>query len=120
MYGQGYDKILATDCEKNWVVVPRRKRLDPEEWDIKDMHKPDVDYMFLAPPEDELGGLNGRLWEEKNRDPELKKVLIDDLMSAQGSAWFMRKEYFYELELMDEERYGTFWNEFQEIALLDF
>ena len=38
-------------------------------------------------------------------------------MSAQGSCWFMYKDYFYELELMDETNYGTFFGEFQEIAL---
>jgi len=29
----------------------------------------------------------------------------------------MLRDYFYELELMDEASYGTFWNEFQEIGL---
>lgn len=38
-------------------------------------------------------------------------------MSNQGSVWFMSREYFDELELMDEKTYGTFWNEFQEIGL---
>ena len=38
-------------------------------------------------------------------------------MSAQGSCWFMEKNYFYTLELEDETNYGTFCNEFQEIGL---
>ena len=121
MFDEGYDEVLKADCEKNWVVVPRRKRLDPETWSLKDVNKPDVDYMFLCSPtnpEDFGGaGLNGKIWDEKNKDPELKKILIDDLMSAQGSCWFMHRDYFYELELMDEESYGIFWNEFQEIGL---
>ena len=29
----------------------------------------------------------------------------------------MKRDYFYELELLDEETYGIFWNEFQEIGL---
>jgi hypothetical protein len=38
-------------------------------------------------------------------------------MSAQGSCWFMQKDYFNALELEDEENYGTFYNEFQEVGL---
>lgn len=121
MVGEGYDTILAADCEDNWVVVPRRKRLDAENWGVQDVGKPDIDYMYLAYPDDptDFGGkgLNGKLWEEKNRDVSLRSKEIDDLMSEQGSMWFMKKKYFHELELMDEKNYGTFWNEFQEIGL---
>lgn len=122
LWGQGWDKILAADCEDNWVVVPTRKRLDAENWKIQDNGKPDIDYMYLAYPENasDFGGkgLNGKVWDEKNRDMGLRKEkLIDDLMSSQGSAWFMKKKYFYELQLMDEIGYGSFWNEFQEIGL---
>lgn len=121
MVGKGYDQILAADCEKDWVVVPTRKRLDAENWCIQDVGKPDVDYMFLSYPSDnnDFGGagLNGKNWNEKNSDATLKDKHIDDLMSAQGSCWFMHKEYFYFLELMDEESYGAFWNEMQEIGL---
>ena len=121
MVSQGYDKTLIADCEPNWVVIPRRKRLDAENWRIQDVGKPDIDYMYLSYPNDpnDFGGagLNGKVWDEKNRDPELKKVEIDDVMSSQGSCWFMHKAYFYELDLMDEEHYGSFWNEAQEIML---
>lgn len=118
---QGYDVKITTGLQKNWVSVPRRKRLDAENWCIQEVGKPDIDYMYLAYPDDPMDfggkGLNGKLWEEKNRDESLKSILIDDLMSSQGSCWIMHKSYFYELELMDEENYGTFWNEFQEIGL---
>jgi len=121
MFGEGFDEILKKDCEEDWVVVPTRKRLDAENWCIQDVGKPDIDYMFLSFPNDPAdfggAGLNGKVWEEKNRDPELKNKKIDDLMSSQGSMWFMRRSYFDFLELMDEENYGTFWNEFQEIGL---
>jgi hypothetical protein len=29
---QGYDVKLQADCEDNWVVIPRRWRLEPETW----------------------------------------------------------------------------------------
>lgn len=121
LVGEGFDEILKADCEPNWIVTPRRKRLDAENWSIQDVGKPDIDYMYLSYPDDpnDFGGagFNGKNWEEKNRDPKLKEKLIDDLMSSQGSAWFMHRNYFYELELMDEDSYGPFWNESQELFL---
>lgn len=122
MVGEGFDEILKADCEPNWVVIPRRKRLDAENWTIQDVGKPDIDYEFLSFPDNpgDFGGagLNGRIWTERIIErldnPDFD---IDDNMSFQGSCWFMHKPYFYELELMDEQNYGTFWNEAQEIGL---
>jgi glycosyltransferase involved in cell wall biosynthesis len=119
MLDQGYDLKLAADCEKNWVVIPRRKRLDAENWTIQESRKIDVDYEYLSFPNDpgDFGGpgLNGKQWNE--RSFSRKHVDIDENMSFQGSAWFMHRDYFYELELMDEQNYGPFWNEAQEIGL---
>jgi glycosyltransferase involved in cell wall biosynthesis len=119
MVSPGFDRVLAESCEPNWVVIPRRKRLDAENWCIQDVGKPDVDYEYLSFPDtpDDYGGpgLNGRIWTE--RAVERANIPIDENMSFQGSCWFMRKSYFEFLELMDEEHYGTFWNEAQEIGL---
>jgi len=119
MFDEGFDVKLIEDCEPNWVSVPRRKRLDPENWAIIKDNRPDIDYMYMCYPyrNGELVGLHGIIWDEKNKDKELRKRPIDDLMSSQGSCWFMHRDYFYELELMDEENYGSFFGEFQEIAL---
>lgn len=120
MFGEGFDEILKQDCKEDYVVIPRRKRLEPESWTLLDVNKPDVDYMFLTYPNDDSdwGGreFSGREWRERNRDPQLKGKLIDDCMSFQGSCWFMRKSYFEYLELMDDQTYGGFWKEAQEIG----
>lgn len=121
MVSQGYDKTLEANCEKDWVVIPRRKRLDAERWEIQDVGKPDVDYEFLSWPDNpaDFGGpgLNGRIWTERIRErlgnPEYD---VDDNLSFQGSCWYMHREYFYELELMDDKNWGTFWSEAQEIG----
>lgn len=119
MVAEGYDLALQESCEDNYVVIPRRKRLDAINWCIQDVGKPDVDYEYLSFPDDpaDFGGpgLNGKIWT--SRILERKDILIDDNLSFQGSCWFMKKTYFYELELMDEENYGSFWNEAQEIGL---
>ncbi len=111
MFGQGYDQILAKDCDYDWVVVPRRYALDPVRWEIEDNPKYPIDYMYLD------NECHGREWREKNKDQLLESKKIDDLMSSQGSAWFMKKSYFNWLNLMDEENYGMFASEFQEVGL---
>ena len=111
MFDTGFDEVLVRDHQPYWVQVPRRYALAPEAWEIEDNPKYPIDYMYLD------NELHGREWREKNKDPKLKDRKIDELMSAQGSCWFMTKEYFKMLRLMDEESYGMFWNEFQEIGL---
>jgi len=119
MFDEGYDLKLIADLEPNWIAVPRRYSLDAENWTR--VEKKAIDYMFLCYPNDknDFGGpsLHGRPWSEKQNDAELKDVLIDDLMSAQGSCWIMHKDYFHQLELLDDVNYGHFCFEFQEIGL---
>ena len=118
MFEPGFDLKLMADCEPDWVVIPRRKRLDGPNWAIQDVGKADVDYEYLCYPNtrgDFSDGLHGRIWEQRAKDRA--GILIDENMSAQGSCWFMHRDYFYKLELEDEENYGTFNHEFQEIGL---
>ena len=119
MFGEGYDEILKADLEPNWIAVPRRFSLDAEKWEPQ--RKKAIDYMFLCAPTDpnDFGGpsLHGKIWSDKQNDASLKEMLIDDLMSAQGSCWMMYRDYFYYLELEDAVHYGDFCFEFQEIGL---
>jgi glycosyltransferase involved in cell wall biosynthesis len=119
MLDEGFDTVLKADCEPDWIVVPRRKRLDAEKWCIQKTNKPDIDAMYLSYPEGEtdFGGvsLHGRLWTQRTLDR--KDILIDDELSFQGSSWFMHRDYYHRLELMNEIDYGYFYNEAQEIGL---
>lgn len=120
MVDEGFDVKLVADCEPNWVVIPRRKRLDAEKWEIQDVGKPDVDYNYLSFPDDPAdfggAGLNGRIWTQKALDRTDPKYDIDEELSFQGSCWFMPKQHFIDMELMDHENWGAFWNEAQEIG----
>jgi glycosyltransferase involved in cell wall biosynthesis len=121
MFAQGYDIVLQDNMySDNIVAVPRRKRLDAEKWMLIEDGRPDVDHMYLSNPDipDIYGrdpGFHGIRWDERSAlrlDTEL-----DEIMMAQGSAWFMSKEYYKYLELMDEPNYGQFRSEFLEIGL---
>ncbi len=119
MVSEGFDVTLAAECEDNWVVIPRRKRLDAENWcEQIQIGKPDIDYERLSYPADENdwggAGLNGRIWTE--RIQERKDILLDLNMSFQGSAWFMSKKHFINAKLMDDVSWGPFWNEAQEMS----
>ena len=105
------DEKLKTVHQGNWVQTPRRKRFDPRTWELVDIDSPDVDYMFVGP------SFKGHKDNEKNRDPELKKKLIDDTEVFQGSCYFLAKDYFNKLGLLDDKNFGKMGSEALEIAL---
>lgn len=113
LVGKGYDEILKADCRDDWVVVPRRYALDVDKWEIEERtdNKYPLDYQYLS------NDLHGNVWKDRDNDPLRQALDIDETMSSQGSCWFMKRSYFDFLELMDEETYGIFWSEFQEIGL---
>lgn len=119
MMDQGWDTKLKADCEPNWVVIPRRYRLEPEAWVLVEDGRPPIDYMYLANPfarpDDVEWGLHGSEW--KARYHERKDILIDDTMSTQGSCYFMTRAHWDQTIVeMEEDGYGPFTQEAQEIC----
>ena len=119
MVDKGFDVKLKADMQDNWVVIPRRYRLDADNWKIIEDGRPPVDYMFLDYPYKTKGditdGLHGNEWRSKQE--ELKDILIDDTMSWQGSCYFMKRSYWDSLlNPLDTELYGDFTQEAQEIG----
>lgn len=119
MVDEGFDAKLVADCEDNWVVIPRRKRLDAENWKLQEDGRSDIDYMQVdypyQRPYDKTCGLHGAEW----RRPERADIMIDDTPTMQGSCYFMKKSYWDELfpEGLDDVNYGTFTQEAQEISM---
>jgi len=112
MVDEGFDAKLKADCEDNWIVVPRRYRLNADEWKIIEDGRPPIDYMYI---ENKGGYLHGNIWNERHY--QRKDVLIDDLMTFQGSCWFLKKKFWNEkIGPMDDANYGPFANEAQEIG----
>ncbi len=118
MVGEGFDTILKADCDDNMVVIPRRKRLDPETWTLIQDGRPDIDYMYIeypyAKPQDKTQGLHGAEWKR----PERADIMIDDTPTMQGSGYFMKKSTWdqYWPDGLDDENYGPFTQEAQEIT----
>lgn len=105
MVDEGFDLKVVQNCAPQTVVIPRRYRLDPEKWEIIQDGRPPIDRMYLTKD------FHGKDWQTGNTE-----ALVEETPSSQGSCWVMEKEYFEYLELLDEETYGTFFSEFQEIG----
>lgn len=117
MFAEGFDEVLKADMEDDWVVIPRRHRLDAEKWDLEPTEKPPIDYHYLSCPMTNKNGysMHGAIWPEYTRTHY--DTLIDDTMSFQGSFWFMTKKWFHTfLGGMSEVGYGSFSQEPQEIG----
>ena len=130
-FGPGYDQILAADCDENWLVVPSRYSLDGEAWlngaeNIK-KYGP-IHHLYLTYPfrndEQFSWGLHGKKWMGErgmtggyfDREKQRKNILIDDVLSIQGSCWFMPRQLFYDLDCMQIEGYGSDYQEAQELT----
>lgn len=123
--GEGFDEILKADCDDDWIVVPRRGALDPENWCRAENGKPWIDAHYLSYPWDTrpLGansrragdGLQGAWWPERAK--RLLHEPISDEMQSQGSCWFLSRKYWDRRGPMRTDLYGSFIREFQELGL---
>jgi glycosyltransferase involved in cell wall biosynthesis len=115
----GFDTVLKAECDKDWIVVPRRMSLDPFNWKKEENGKSPVDAHYLSNPFERPGdpscGLHGTVWNHRAR--ERKDVLLDEEMSSQGSCWFMHRDHWARLGPMEVSKYGNFIQEFQELGL---
>lgn len=111
MFAKGFDEVLKSYCDTNHLVVPRRYSLDADNWKLKNDRF--VDYLYLTYPylkDEQFGfGFHGRKWTGATRgkrgfyEPERLKadIPIDEIMSFQGSCWFMPRDFFLSLNVFD-------------------
>lgn len=113
MFDEGFDVKLLVDIKDDWVVIPRRYKLDTDKWVICEDDKEPIDYEKLITTE--LDRICGLQWSSRKR--ERKDILIDETMVFQGSCWVMSRKHWDFLGELQEEGYGTFTQEPVEIAL---
>jgi len=94
MFGDSFDTILSSECEDDWIVIPRRYSLEPKDWSIRTF-RPIVDYEYIPFPflADLASVKTGGKWH--SRRDERADILIDENMAFQGSVWFLKKKYFW-------------------------
>lgn len=117
MFAEGFDETLKAETAKDWLAVPRRYSLDAELWERKP--KMPIDYHYLDCPltNQEYFQFHGVPWNERTKerfdDPRYE---VDDLMSWQGSMWFMSRELWKRVGPMREDLFFTFSQEPQELG----
>ena len=103
-FAKGFDKEIIDHMEDNWIVTPTRYELDPIRW--KRMNIPPVNFTKLIIQHTETGKkFTAVPWKE--RDEELKDVMIAETMGMQGSVWFMKKSWWDKVIVeLQTEGYG--------------
>jgi len=114
-FAKGFDEMLIKDCQDNWVVFPRRHRMDVENWTGTSWNKPPIDYEYIMWQFLIRGRFSGYKWENKTR--EKMDVPIDDVMTKQASFVLMKKSWFKKMGFMNVDRYTGWGQEEQEIIM---
>ena len=118
MYAKGFDEALTKDLKDNWVAVPRRHRLDAENWSLQTQvdNRPPIDYEYLMwPKKFNPPAFHGFKWDAKTL--EKKDVMIDDIIEIQASCWVMSKKHFFNMGFMQIEGYQGWGQEGEEICM---
>lgn len=118
MFAKGFDEQLIKDHNPNWVQVPRRHRLDAENWCLQTQSdtRPPIDYEYIMWPLNfDPPALHGFKWDQ--RTLERMNIPIDDTIQFQGSCWFMTKEWFQRRGFMQVEGYTGWGQEAEEITM---
>ena len=101
-FAKGFDKVITENMEDNWIVTPRRYFLDPIKWERMD--KPPIDFCKLIIQNEKK--FTAVPWKE--RDEEMKDVLIGETMGMQGSCWFMARSWWDKVIMeLQVEGYGN-------------
>jgi hypothetical protein len=121
LFGPGFDEVLKADYQPGCLLIPRRYSLDAENWRIENNPKGPRDYHFLTScvwsiRERHDYSLNGYEWPARTRE-RLVGYDVDETMSWQGSFYFADRAHWEWLGPMQEEGYGSFASEPQEIGL---
>jgi hypothetical protein len=119
-FDYGFDVKMASDCDKNWLMIPRRYSLDPDKWDRRKLGSY-VDYEhfnwpYYKPPH--IGLYTIRWQARRNERADKARYLIDDQMAFQGSCWFTYMDHFRSrIKRLDGDYFGMWAGEPQEIGL---
>ena len=117
MMAKGFDEQLIKDHQPDWVQIPRRNRLDAENWSLQSQvdDRPPIDYEYIMWPLNyNPSALHGFKWDKKTLD-NIEKP-IDETFNFQGSCWFMTREWFNKCNIFEIEGWQGWGQEAEEIG----
>ena len=107
LFKKHWDAIFIRDCQPDWVLVPMLYGLHPDVWQ-RFGHRREF---FLINRDNFRGGD----WPRYAERCEGQKLC--DLMTFQGSCWFMEKQWYETIGGEDDINYGNGGREAQEISI---
>lgn len=111
-FDEGFDVKLLSVIADNWVVVPRRYKLDVDKWEVMwDDGYIDYDRLLIDKP-DRICGVH---WNSRRDDR--KDIAVDETMVMQGSCYVMSRNHWNWLGGLSINGYGSFAGESTEVAL---
>lgn len=101
MLSHGWDEVLRNNSKANRVQIMRRYRLDPFNWctQKQDRKLDFIDYEHLLWKGLEKHEMHGFRSEEITR--ERQNLIEDDVLTCQGSFFFMERSWFTKMGFMD-------------------
>jgi glycosyltransferase involved in cell wall biosynthesis len=117
MFDKGFDQVLVDNHQPDWVQIPRRNRLDAENWCLQKQsdNRPPIDYeyiIFRSLIKDR--SIHGFKWDERTLSES--HIPIANTIEFQGSCWFMTKNWFEKMGFMQVEGYRGWGQEAEEIG----
>lgn len=104
-FAKGFDKEIIENMKDNWIVTPTRYELDPIKWKRMDIPPVNFSKLVIQNVKDGVKKFTAAPWKE--RDEELKDVMIAETMGMQGSFWAMKKSWWNKVIVeLDTENYG--------------
>ncbi len=100
-------QLIEDHFQNNLVQVPRRNRLDAENWCIQEQvdDRPPIDFEYIQfHPLVSEHKIHGFRWDDRTH--KHMEELIVDTITFQGSCWFMTKDWFKERGFMDLKYQG--------------
>lgn len=106
-FKKGFDVILKRDCETDWVLVPVLYQMDINKWQRIGRRR---EFFYIRKKD-----FRGKDWPEYA--DRVKGQVLCDLMTMQGSCWFMEKAWFESIGGEDDVNYNGSGREAQEISI---
>ena len=114
-FAKGYDRILTSQTEDNWIVTPLRYFLDVKKWKVMDLPPVGHSKLVIQNVAEGVQKFAGKPW--KSRDEETKDDPITETMAMQGSCWFMKRSWWDEvIKELNSERYQPLYQDSHEMV----
>jgi len=118
MLEHGWDEVILKDLDEDWIAIPRRHRLDAENWCLQSQSdtRPPIDYEYIMWPKqfDPLG-FHGFKWDA--RTLSRWDIKVDDTIEFQGSCWIMHKSWFQRNGFMQTIGFTGWGQEAEELGI---